>query len=331
MRRRTDFACSFTCGIQWGKYGLRRMRDFEGNFRGPLPLCRSRFTRHWDLYIPPDAPPGDYVLDMTVMDNSSGEALGEDRERGFVLGKVLVGAPKEAPSLDVFRIPHPSDEPIGDAHFMGYRLSDESPRGGDVLDLTTWWQGIQSSDENIEYILKDAKGVPTSLYQSALFPEANGEFDPKQIVRAHQSLTLPPTAAPGSASIWANKAGQTAKIADLNLRVTDRKFGAPVIEHPQVGLMSDTIQLLGYALPSLSVSRGNNLKLSLFWEANKPTPASLKVFVHLLDGNGALRAEQDSIPRERGPTYEPMVSRRICSRRLCFRCSERFAAGAISN
>lgn len=268
-----------------------------GELQGPSPTLPEPFYAPQGLYIPPDAPPGDYDLDMTVLDNSSGEALGGDGQGGFLLGKVRVGTPRESPPLDVLRIPHPSDEPIGNAHYLGYGVSDENPRGGDVLDLTTWWQGIQNSDENIEYLLKDVKGVSTSLYQGAMFPEANGEFDPKQILRAHQSLTLPPTVAAGSASIWANRGGQTAKIAELNLRPTDRKFGAPVIEHPQVGLMGDTIQLLGYALPSLLVNRGGDLKLSLFWEANKSTAASLKVFVHLLDANGVLRAQQDSFPR----------------------------------
>jgi 4-amino-4-deoxy-L-arabinose transferase-like glycosyltransferase len=68
--------------------------------------------------------------------------------------------------------------------------------------------------------------------------------------------------------------------------------------------VGDNIQLIGYHLPPTPVQAGTPLPLTLYWQAKEPIDADYKVFVHLVDGDGNLRAQEDARPRYgRFPTY----------------------------
>jgi len=68
--------------------------------------------------------------------------------------------------------------------------------------------------------------------------------------------------------------------------------------------LGKNIQLLGYHLPQTTARAGEPLALTLYWQAKEPIGDDLKVFVHLLDSDGALRVQEDVRPRYgRFPTY----------------------------
>jgi 4-amino-4-deoxy-L-arabinose transferase-like glycosyltransferase len=56
------------------------------------------------------------------------------------------------------------------------------------------------------------------------------------------------------------------------------------------------ISLVRYTLVSRSVSRGDDFRLTLHWRALAQPQSNATVFVHLLDGSGTLRAQEDSPP-----------------------------------
>lgn len=65
----------------------------------------------------------------------------------------------------------------------------------------------------------------------------------------------------------------------------------------------DRIALIGLDLPVASVSPGQALAFSLYWQALTAIPKNYTVFVHLLDAAGTIRAQQDSAPQQgRYPT-----------------------------
>ena len=56
---------------------------------------------------------------------------------------------------------------------------------------------------------------------------------------------------------------------------------------------ADEIALIGY---DLQVESGQ-VRLKTYWQALRPIAASYTIFVHLLDENGALLAQQDALPQ----------------------------------
>ncbi len=81
--------------------------------------------------------------------------------------------------------------------------------------------------------------------------------------------------------------------------------------HPLDALLAGEIRLVGYALRDAGgeavervvVQPGGEVRLTLYWRAESPLQQDYVVFVHLLDGGGVLRGQQDGQPRRgRFPT-----------------------------
>jgi len=68
------------------------------------------------------------------------------------------------------------------------------------------------------------------------------------------------------------------------------------IEHPLDIILGNEVRLLGYTLEPEVGHPGEFLFLTLYWEALRPMANSYTVFVHLMDGEGRLRAQIDSPP-----------------------------------
>jgi hypothetical protein len=57
------------------------------------------------------------------------------------------------------------------------------------------------------------------------------------------------------------------------------------IQSPAHVTFGDALVLLGYDAPSASAKPGDSIRITLYWQALKPTDRDYKVFVHLLDEN----------------------------------------------
>ena len=81
-------------------------------------------------------------------------------------------------------------------------------------------------------------------------------------------------------------------------RITVQRFSLPTaIQHPLQVDLGGQVALLGYDLPEATVAPGERLSLTLYWRAQSTISSSYKVFTHLVGSNGAIRGQQDSIPR----------------------------------
>ncbi|MFQ5613035.1 MAG: hypothetical protein ACE5H9_12975 [Anaerolineae bacterium] len=60
--------------------------------------------------------------------------------------------------------------------------------------------------------------------------------------------------------------------------------------------LADKVELLGYDPPAGPLQAGQALRLTLYWRALQPLDESYKVFVHMVDREGTLIAQRDSIP-----------------------------------
>jgi uncharacterized membrane protein len=76
----------------------------------------------------------------------------------------------------------------------------------------------------------------------------------------------------------------------------ERIFTVPEIEHPMEAVLGEQVRLLGYDLPPQPYKRGENLHLTLYWQAINRMDKSYTVFVHLLDKNEMIGGQWDSLP-----------------------------------
>ena len=78
-----------------------------------------------------------------------------------------------------------------------------------------------------------------------------------------------------------NSAGQSADGMIGAVRLLPRKPPVLEIPHPDRYELADQATLLGYDLPSQTVSWGESLELTLYWQAQTRMSESYHVFVHL--------------------------------------------------
>jgi hypothetical protein len=185
---------------------------------------------------------------------------------------------------------------MSEVEFLGYDVSNPEPRGGDFLEFSSWWHNAKPND-TLEIKMQDAVDTETVLYSGAIVPSATGEWNPAQVIRARQEITVPPTAAAGYARLLLSLNGEGLPPIRIALGESQRKFRVPIIQRPQLTLVGGSMQLLGYKLDKTQVRPGENLPVTLYWSAHRAPEASYKVFVHLVDSNGQLRAQQDSLPK----------------------------------
>lgn len=247
-------------------------------------------------FVPPDAPPGAYILELAASDPQTGEQVALVGDSMAITQTLTVSAPNGIRTRVLGTIPHTLESQLSDVRFVGYGLNQDEPRAGDTIDLATWWEGLMGGDDPVEIKLRDASGSDTILYQGKLLPNAGGAFNPDQIIRARHSLSLAPILPAGPAQILVTLRGVALPPFPIILQPSGRMFSAPTIQHPQFARFGDSIHLLGYRIESASAKRGQPLEVVLDWFAPQPPRTSYKVFVHLLDNTGQLRAQQDSIP-----------------------------------
>lgn len=83
-----------------------------------------------------------------------------------------------------------------------------------------------------------------------------------------------------------------------HLRVGEPQFELLPIPHPRIVTLGDQVCFLGYDLSTRIVHSGEAVTLTLYWKALEEMSTSYTVFTHLLDVNGRIRGQNDSIPLE---------------------------------
>ncbi len=283
-----------------------KLRDAEGNvwseqetlpFGGRAPTSGENSRRDpQGIFVPPDAPPGKYNLEIAAFARNSQEPQTLVGKANRVELDLDVGAAQAAAPPETLRIPRPLQVNLNDAQFLGYGVSNVEPRGGDALEFYTWWQGLARGDGAFEIKFRDNNSHETILYQGALF-SSQAPFDPRQSVRARQTVVLPPQAPAGFAKFILTYNGQTLPEIRLALDESRRVFDEPAIPHPQLVFVGDAIQLRGYQLARDTFRAGETIPLTLIWNAARVPSQNWKTFAHLTDANGVVRAQQDSIPQ----------------------------------
>jgi hypothetical protein len=191
--------------------------------------------------------------------------------------------------------------------------------------LTLYWTSLRATptDYQVFVHLVDASGA--KLDQRDVQP-LNGArpthlWEPGDVVPDPYEFSLPATLAPGkfrfAIGLYQPSAGDRVPIiasdgepvADHLLigtfTIPDPTLDLRAIHHRREALVGDLpiIKLLGYDLIPDLLAPGETLNLVLYWQALRPMDLDYTIFIHLLDEQGQLLAQQDGPPVQgRAPT-----------------------------
>jgi hypothetical protein len=188
-----------------------------------------------------------------------------------------------------------------------FGLSEGNPNPGDELEVTLYWQALEQVGPtytvSLQLVGPDGMGVAgveepvlDGLYQPDLWPKDAVLVDPHQFV-------LPPDLRTGryrlGLSVYISDPsdllllpGEADRASLVSITVGEIFVPSPTSSADII--FGEQIRLLGHDLACEQDISGCDLRL--YWEALAPVDRDYTVFVHLLDANSAIIAQDDAPP-----------------------------------
>jgi len=301
------------------------LTDEAGHLAGqvddPLRSDLYLFRPNWDTaeqgrtyhILPslPAIPPGRYQLFLAVYDPKTMQRLptldneGVPGANAAFLGYLNVVQAITTPQVQPTSTVTPDTLFAPDIALLGYDLPLRTIAPGDQLPLTLYWQskGQPKVDYWVEITLRDGRGQ--SIAQRKANP-ANQEYltmawTTGEVLRGWHDLVIPPTVEPGayqmllSIGVGDQELGR-ASLGNIEISGRPHAFAPPVVRYPLSYTLDNRIAFLGYDLGSDQAVSGGSLDVTLYWQALDRIERSYTVFIHLLDSDGKIWAQQDAPP-----------------------------------
>lgn len=296
-------------------YGFNvRLLDSLGRMWNTLEIVRPvgwRFIPGTDVWPPdkyvfdnyalrplPGTPPGEYHLEVVAFRKDTLQPLHTAR-----LGSLQIARPDRTSFAGARPLAL-----LGEEWWTLWDLqvdrSEAAP--GELIGIHAVWGGVGVVTErrNVRLSLEDIDGETEAQFDFQLSPEfPAGRWQPGEALRDQYIFRLP-ASIPGGAYSWrvnllgpdGSTVGEYLTGISLNVSAPVRSFSAPDGTVPVNVSLGDTAVLSGYLLNRRSVAVGDKLALTLVWKARTEIPESYRVFVHLIDESGGLRAQSDGEP-----------------------------------
>jgi hypothetical protein len=102
------------------------------------------------------------------------------------------------------------------------------------------------------------------------------------------------------AEVQADDADQATRIdlSAVEVQARRRHFELPPIQQPMRVDLTNDVVFLGFEADVLTFHPGDAVNLSLYWQANGVIKTSYVAFVHVVDGEEHIVAQQDQIPQQ---------------------------------
>ncbi|MGC8879010.1 MAG: hypothetical protein ACP5R2_07285, partial [Anaerolineae bacterium] len=279
-----------------------------------------RTTSHWQpgrlssayyrLSIPRETPPGKYRLGIVAYE-TNGERLAPSRDGQGDLTlplaeievvpsspPITTGYPDADYAIDVAMTPS--------LHLIGAEVSSTVARSGDLLRITLTWQARSSLDENLYlslglsrqgkvYALTSPHPLVSQTYPTSV-------WQPGETLRVNYPFLLPADLESGEYILGLRllvfpdqRVISEIALQKLNVEARTHRFTIPPIEQPLSLHFGDSILLLGYDRPVVSIP-DREIRVRLYWQASAPLEDSYIVFLHLVDKSNAIVAQIDTLP-----------------------------------
>lgn len=286
------------------------------------------------LLIPVGTPPGTYQVQVGWEPLSGGPALplegaSEFGDRATIAQVTVLPAP---PGAQPRAAPHPLQATFGgEISLIGYDLTPVEARPGETLQVETHWRAetVPGADYVLRLELVNGSGRVRARWEGPLSAHfyPTRAWQPGEYVRGQHRVSLPHDVASGRYRVrlsviapsgerlkvhgerprrWLSGlipgkeelTGDGVTLTTARVRDRDRRFRRPAIAVPLRAIVGKQAQLLGYDLDQSQAFPGGQLSLTLYWQAGGPMNRPFKVFTHLLDAEGVIRAQHDGPPGE---------------------------------
>ena len=191
---------------------------------------------------------------------------------------------------------------------VGYSLGDGPFKAGESLPITLFWASLadQPGPLTVFIELRTGAGQQALWYESPpIWPSP--EWQPGDLLRDPHDLPIPPMFPPDTYELVVGlldphqarlKVNQADHLPLTRITTIDRPhvFELPRPQIPLAVTFGNQAQLIGLDLPTLRVKAGDQLPLTLHWQAMDTLDKSWTVFVHLINGDGEIVSQQDQIP-----------------------------------
>jgi hypothetical protein len=262
------------------------------------------------LVIYPGTPPGEYLLRVGII-TDEGTVIGqvnlsEDE------GQVAVSRPVEFPSDEWVPAEHRVLILLGDdLSLIGYDGTLTAHKPGEIVPLILYWQAPEEIDD--DYTIRiTLQGEGQGQYAEWESLPVNGRYPTRgwqtgEVVRDPWQLTLPASLPTGTYGLQIVLIGQDGREAGRHalgsLSIEGREHVFDLGQPPtftQVARLGEPVRFLGYDLEGVNAGEhlapGQELQVTLFWQAEATPDRNYTVFVQLLDEAGQVRAQHDGQP-----------------------------------
>lgn len=293
-----------------------RVRDAAGNLWGKLdrrPAGYNYPTMRWKkdetlfgaytVPLLPGTPAGDYFVEVTLYTSSDQRGLdvlasnGAPMGKSVRLGPIPVLPPTQPATIASLNIQNTINQAMPPFTLLGYQLGRDKASAGESIPLTLFWRADEkpSQDFNFRVRFGDA---PSESYPLSNFQAPTSGWRAGEIVRGQYSLAIPASAKEGATKLRIELSnGNTIDLASFTIEKTDRVFVKPNPPFAQnVVFGNNALALVGYDLSSTALKPGDSLRVVLYWQARAKLDKAYTVFVHLLDQNAQVVAQQDAQP-----------------------------------
>lgn len=296
-------------GARWPVTDLRPARWG----RNPPPLAEwprdgyARMDYHVD--VTPGMPAGTYALALALFDRKTLEpasVLGTDGNPvgpELVIGQVSILPPVTPPTLASLDVPDGALlRRCGELGLWSMAVDRAQAAPGDLVTLHWVWEAAFDPPASVLAAVKlaDASGAVVRTWNVA--PSASwwptDAWSEGQRWVGQPVLRLPGSLQSGDYVLSAGLPGCDG-LASVDVRVVapERRWNVPdgftLVDGAVLG---DVVRLAGYSVFPREVVAGDAVQVQLAWQAVAEMETAYRVFVHVVDGEGRLLAQDDGEP-----------------------------------
>jgi len=268
----------------------------------------------YHLPVPPGTPPGVYDLELGVYELDTGKRLplvgGDvDGQGKSARLEVRIGTAHRPVPLENLDMAHDVHQLLAPGlRLAGYDLESDTVAVGAELTLRLTWEAVRGLDQDwrLELGLKDSGGREVASFRMDVVETAypTSDWEAGEVIQEWYYLPVTGTLPTGEMTVTLDLLDadgdsfldQPVPITSVWIQTTEPPLEVPkALIDPPVADLGERLTLLTYTVPA-SVRAGQDLPLTVYWQAQRQITESYKAFVHLYDEQGNIVAQQDRIP-----------------------------------